>query len=195
MHSTAVLETAATSDELVGMIDDALFELAAEGLPPFRYIESVLQSQDVDVHIWQGGRDGDQVRIVEDSIIGCVYAVIQSGDQNQINDLRTALGRKISYRSCSAVRKSIPALISSCPASIMQLSLCDSKKLDPTTEKLLNALANHSDTQVRSAAVQTMGVLGWPTLLLSLQRLRETERDVNILNVIYFALSQHPNSG
>lgn len=195
MHSTAVLETAATADELVGLVDDALFELAAAGLPPFRYVESVLQSAEVDVHIWQGGHSDDQVRIVEDQIIDCVYAVFQSDDQRLVNELRSAFRRNIEYRKCSAIQESLPKMILSHPGSIMQLSLCESKQHDPQTERLLNSLSTHQATDVRSSAVQTMGVLGWPSLLTSLQKLRETESDSNILNLINFALSQHGNSG
>lgn len=194
MHSTAVLETTATSDELVGKIDDALFELAAGGMPPFRYIESVLQSPEVDVHIWQGGYSDDQVRIVEDAIIGCVYAVFQSESSELVKNLSASLRTKIEYRTCSAIQKNIDSMILSNPDSIIQLSLCGNKDYDAVTEQLLNGLSRHKDVAVRSSAVQTMGMLGWPTLAQTLRNLREIEKDPNILNVIEYGLSQYSST-
>jgi HEAT repeat protein len=188
MYRTAILETDLTEDELVGAVDDALFAAAQKGMAPFAYQYTEDPSEDEMVHVWQGGHEGDVLRIVEDAPMACVYAVALSADPALVDQLIEALEGAFPRVGCDAVCAGLRETALDRPDALMQLTVCDSKNYHAPSEQLLLELSHSDDGDVRMVCVQAMGILGWPSLLAWLAEMEPGEPDPDIRKIIGFAL-------
>ncbi len=186
MRLTAVLKTNLYADELVGTIDDILFSATETGTIPFRYVESVLETPDVDVHIWQGPYETDQIKIIEDKVIDCVYCVFTCDDENICHDNMNSIIQKIGKFDYQEIIKIINNTNNY--NKIIELVLYDSKNYNNEVEEFIANCIDSKITEERSNAVQAASMLNWPTLNDKLKEAYAKETDASILNVLKFAV-------
>jgi hypothetical protein len=190
MFLTMVLDTDREGNDLVDQVDEALQQAAGAGKAPLAYRRSEAIGEGVRQHLWQGMYPDDTLKIVEDDLMGGMYAVIASDDADNAREVYDTLDQAIGKFDCEQVRGVIAADVAAEHVRMPMLSLCNSKKHDEKTEKLLLDWIDHDDAEVRLAAAQVMGMLGWPTLRKSLETARAGEKDERVLRVIDFALAQ-----
>jgi hypothetical protein len=190
MFLTMILATDREGNDLVDQVEDALQAAAGEGKSPLAYRRSENSGEGVRQHLWQGMYPGDTLKIVEDEVMGCMYAVIASEDAANAREVYDTLERAIGTLDCEQVRGVIAADVVAEHLRMPMLSLCNSKKHDEKTEKLLLDWIDHDDAEVRLAAAQVMGMLRWPKLRKSLETVRAGEKDERVRRVIDFALAQ-----
>lgn len=189
MFLTMILATDREGNDLVDQVDDALQQAAGAGKEPLAYRRSEAIGEGVRQHLWQGMYPGDTLKIVEDDLMGGMYAVIASEDADNAHEVYDTLKRAIGMLDCEQVRDVIAADVVAEHLRMPMLSLCNSKKHDEKTEKLLLDWIDHDDVEVRLAAAQVMGMLGWPKLHESLEKVRAKEKDERVRRVIDFALA------
>lgn len=190
MFLTMVLATDREGNDLVDQVDDALQQAAGAGKEPLAYRRSEAIGEGVRQHLWQGMYPGDTLKIIEDDLMGGMYAVIASEDADNARAVYDTLGQAIGKFDCEQVRDVIAADVVAEHLRMPMLSLCNSKKHDEKTEKLLLDWIDHDDAEVRLATAQVMGMLGWPRLRKRLEAVRPGEKDERVRRVIDFALAQ-----
>lgn len=191
MFRTAILDTETSEDELVGAVDDALFAAAQQGMAPMSYRFTEDPSQHETVHFWQGGYEGDELRIVEDRPMACVYAVAVSEDAKLVDEMIEALAKAFAIPDCDAVCTRLQEDAKKNPNAIMQLTVCDSKRPHAPSEELLLGFSSSEDRETRMISTQAMGILGWPPLIKRLEAMEPSETDPRIRDVIAFALKRN----
>ena len=189
MFLTMILATDREGNDLVDQVDEALQRAAGGGKSPLAYRRSEAIGEGVRQHLWQGMYPGDTLKIIEDDAMGGMYAVIASEDADNAREVYDTLGKAIGKIDCEQVRDVIAADVVAEHLRMPMLSLCNSKKHDAKTEKLLLDWIDHDDAEVRLAAAQVMGMLGWPKLHESLEKVRPEEKDERVRRVIDFALA------
>ncbi|HYI40280.1 MAG TPA: hypothetical protein VE053_08180 [Allosphingosinicella sp.] len=188
MYRTAIFDFGLSDDALISAVDDALAAAAEKGAAPMRYRFTEDPNAEETVHHWHGADLGDQLRIVEDRPMGAAYALAISAEEPKIDAMIEALTAAFGRRDCASVREGLRERLAENPATLMQLTVCDTLRFQPESEALLLDLSRSSDRDLRMAAAQAMGILSWPSLRARLAEMEPAEADPTIRGVIRYAL-------
>jgi hypothetical protein len=198
MYRTAIFDFGLSDDALIEKVDRALAAAVPNGAVPMHFRFTEEPNEEETVHHWHGDDIGDQLRIVEDRPMRATYALAISADGHRIEAMLEALAAAFERRDCASVRDGLRERAAADPFLLLQLTVCDTKRFQPESEALLLDLSRSDDKDVRLAAAQSMGILGWPSLTARLAEMEPAEADPSIRQVIRYALdnpAQDANGG
>jgi hypothetical protein len=191
IQHTRILATDLSEAELVDAIARAVADSVGHGGQPLMYRHTEDMSDDEVVHHWIGPTDAHVLRVIEDGPMQCRYAVVGAPSPSEADILLASLAAVVGFIACEEVVVRARSALPQHPARLLQLTVCDSKRHNPSSETLLLECSLSATTEVRMAAVQAMGMLAWPKLVERLRDMERDEGDFRIADVIDFALRAH----